>query len=312
MRNRMYVLLVFAMVAAGCGGGESLDTTDSTQAQSSTTTVAESTTEASAVVTSTEPEGDGAPGPEVVAGEQTQDIWVYSPSGEGPWPIAFALPGSGGDGRQDIGVLATELAKRGVLVFVTDWRAEGGGFLVELDEDAECGYRYVRSIAEEYGGDLNQPVTMIGFDLGATFALRHALSEASYGPESTDDACAPGVARPDVVIAIQGCYDRKGLATEPFQSLFFDYLAEHFDNTEAKVVLMSGSEDTSCGPFKSKAAEMILTENGFDVTLVEVAEAGHGGLVFHDFDNDWAEYPVEYTPGQQTVETIVSAIESAR
>ena len=32
--------------------------------------------------------------------------------------------------------------------------------------DAECGYRFARSIAAEYGGDLDQPVTFVGWSLG--------------------------------------------------------------------------------------------------------------------------------------------------
>ena len=32
--------------------------------------------------------------------------------------------------------------------------------------DAECGYRFARSIAAEHGGDLDQPVTFVGLVLG--------------------------------------------------------------------------------------------------------------------------------------------------
>lgn len=301
MRTRISVLVALALVAVACGGRESGDATQSTHDQSSTTTVAAATTEAATEVTSTQPHRDGAPGPEAVAGEHTQNIWIYKPSGDGPWPIAYALPGSGGEAQRDMGVLAAQLAEEGVLVFATDWSVDLP--MQVLERDAECGYRYVRSIAEEHGGDLSQPVTMIGFSLGADAVLPHGLSESAYGPEATYNLlCMPGVPRPEVVVSLQGCFNLPN----------FEGLAARWGNKEAELVLMSGLKDTVCPPFRSKAAEIHLADNGYDVILVEVADAKHGGLVFHDIDNDWAEYPADYGPGQRAVEAILGAISSAQ
>lgn len=54
--------------------------------------------------------------------------------------------------REDWDEAGAALARRGVVVFAPDYRATGSND--ELTRDLECGYRYVRSIAEAYGGDL--------------------------------------------------------------------------------------------------------------------------------------------------------------
>ena len=114
--------------------------------------------------------GDADPSYEVtstmVSHETTADVWVWAPDGDGSWPVVYALPGSGGDARRDMAVLATGLASRGVVVFVTDY-----GSLASVADAArftECGYRFSLDFADQYGGDLSQPVAMDGYSLGVT------------------------------------------------------------------------------------------------------------------------------------------------
>ena len=71
---------------------------------------------------------------------------------------------------------AKALASQGVVVFAADYRSTAPE---HWERDAECGYRYARSIAAEYGGDLDQPVTSVGFSLGATLVLEGSLSDAA-------------------------------------------------------------------------------------------------------------------------------------
>jgi len=197
--------------------------------------------------------------------------------------------------------LATELARQGTVVFATDMRAP---YLFHIEKDAECGYRLTRTIAEEYGGDLEQPVTMVGYSLGAPFALRHGLSEESFGPVSIYDVgCPPGAPRPDVIIPINGCH----------QTPEFDYesVVRYWGNKEADVVVVSGSDDTVCATRHSEHAEEYLESAGYDVTLVEVADANHWEVIFHDLAyGNYKTLPADHAAGQETVKTILDAIEA--
>jgi acetyl esterase/lipase len=60
--------------------------------------------------------------------------------------------------------IGKRLAGNGFVVFApnyrTDLSTEQG--IVNAVRDAECGYRYARSIASDYGGDLDRPLTFVG------------------------------------------------------------------------------------------------------------------------------------------------------
>ena len=148
----------------------------------------------------------------VISRDETNAIRVYQPDGPGPWPIVYGIPGSSGSAERDLGTVAFELARRGVLVFVTDWVAEADpeGALA----DAECGYRLAWSIAEEYGGSTSMPVTMLGFSLGATTALDLTLGENRFGTGWEYMHCFTGVPRPSVTVALAGCHTELGFGAD--------------------------------------------------------------------------------------------------
>ena len=168
-----------------------------------------------------------------VSDRTTQDVWVWAPDGDGSWPVVFAVHGSESKAK-DLEVLATELASHGVVVFAADTRTVPFN-APNYEQDVECGYRFSRTIADEYGGDLTQPVTFVGFSLGATAVLYHGHG-AQFGPDGWYDECFEVTPRPDVVVAIAGCHKK------------FDYPvgAREWGNPDADVVLVSGSEDTDC------------------------------------------------------------------
>ena len=87
---------------------------------------------------------------QVVSHEATKDLLVFAPDGEGPWPVVVAFHGIGGTG-QDMAEIATRLAREGSVVFVptyeTDITTQEG--VDRAAVDAECGYRFARSIAAE-------------------------------------------------------------------------------------------------------------------------------------------------------------------
>ena len=59
----------------------------------------------------------------VVSDPTTQDIHVFAPQANGTWPTVIALHGVGGSG-QDMGELATRLARGGTVVFAPTYRSD--------------------------------------------------------------------------------------------------------------------------------------------------------------------------------------------
>jgi acetyl esterase/lipase len=243
----------------------------------------------------------------MVSDDTTQDIWVYAPDADGSWPVVYALPGADGEAQRDLDVMATELARRGFVVFATDWRTTSS--VAALEYDVECGYRYSREIAAEFGGDLDQPVTMVGHSMGATGVLYHALGESQWGPDgqwdlsayvAPDGECFAGAPRPDVLVGIAGCHTRNS----------FPSAVKAWGNTDAHYVFVSGSDDAVCDPAESEAATAHLRQLDYNVTLIEIPDANHGEPVFHDMDNDWETLPTDSPIGQQTVRIIIDAIDA--
>jgi predicted esterase len=236
----------------------------------------------------------------VISHETTRDISVWVPHGEGPWPVVYALHGLGGH-RDDLAEVATNLADQGILVFsaqhsAPDWAA--------TEHDVECGYRFVRTMAGKYGGDLEQPVTFVGFSVGATLVLHHGLADDAFGPGGTFDACFSGAPRPDIIVPISGCHYE-------YQGATFGFDTVGWSNQKADLVLIAGEKDSVCEAWQSQDAASVLASSGYDVRLNEIAGANHLKVIFHDFvDDQWLTVPDE-PAGHEVVQTILEAIATA-
>lgn len=314
MLRRLFLLaLSAALVAGGCSEADGAASEETASTTSTPTTTASSTTSTAAPTTTTLPlEGHGPYGvtTTMVSDKTTPDIWVYAPDSAGSWPVVYAIPGDGGDARRDLDVMATELARRGYVVFATDWDPTGS--VESFEWQHECGYRFSREKAAEFGGDLDQPVTMVGFSAGTTAVLYHALGESEWGPDGRwspsvafavdGDECFSGAPRPDVLVGIAGCHTTNG----------FPSAVKAWENTDADYVFVTGSDDEICDTAQSETAASYLRRNGYDVTVIEIPDASHGELVFHDLNNDWAELPPDDPRGQQTVRIIIDTIDAAQ
>jgi dienelactone hydrolase len=238
----------------------------------------------------------------VVSDETTQDILVVAPREEGPWPVVVALHGVGGTG-EDMAEIATRLAREGVVVFAPTYRSDLSTQkgLVDTVNDVECGYRFIRSIAAEYGGDVDQPVTFVGWSLGATAALGIGLTE-NVDPTGKYVSCFSNAPRPDVIVAISGCY----FEFEGVKQSYFD--VSEWGNKNANLTLLAGDDDTTCAAWQSKDAAAQLRSAGYDVDLVMLEGANHYAPVFHDVvDGDWVVV-ADDPPGERTVDVILEAM----
>jgi predicted esterase len=274
MNHRIFVVvIVLAACAAGCGGDDPVFDVTST----------------------------------IVSHETTREVHVWAPDAEGPWPVVHALHGLGGR-AEDMAIMAEELASRGFVVFAATGRtieAVEQGRFADLARDTECGYRFARTIAEDYGGDLDQPVTMVGYSFGATGALSFGLQEATFGPGGTYEECFSGSPRPDVIVAVSGCHYE-------FEGNAFRFDTSGFGNDDATLVLVVGENDPVCAPWQSEDAADTLEAMGYDVDFVEIPNGNHFSVIFHDLvDDEWLTAPDE-PAGHAVVETILDAIDAAR
>jgi acetyl esterase/lipase len=199
--------------------------------------------------------------------------------------------------------IATRLAREGVVVFAptyrTDLSTQKG--LIDTVNDVECGYRFVRSIAAKYGGDLHQPITFVGWSLGATAALGIGLTE-NVDPTGKYVSCFSNAPRPDVIVAISGCY----FEFEGVQQSYFD--VSEWGNKNADLTLLAGDDDTTCAAWQSEDAAAELRSAGYDVDLVMLEGANHYAPVFHDVvDGDWVVV-ADDPPGERTVDVILEAM----
>jgi len=248
----------------------------------------------------------------VVSHANTQDITVFEPQGTGPFPIVLALHGINGKGS-DLTELATRLARTGLVVFAPTYRSDltTNEGLLQTVIDTECAYRYVRSIAADHGGDLAQPVTFVGWSMGATLALQGGLTE-EIDPTGQVLPCVGEVPRADVIVAISGCHDDFDF---PEGAVLDFYNPSTWGNKDAHVVLVHGDADTNCPPRHSKDAFAELQRRGYDAKLVMLPGADHFAPVFHEGINGGKGGMIaapDSPAGKRTVEVILDAIASAK
>jgi dienelactone hydrolase len=241
---------------------------------------------------------------QVVSDSTTPDLRVLAPAGEGPWPVVVALHGFGGTG-QDMVELGTRLAKAGVVVFVPSYNTDLGtpeGF-TQTSDDLGCAYQVARRIAPDYGGDLSQPVTAVGWSLGADLVVLGSL-----GPPTDDSTgrCPGELPSPDVVVALSGCY----YEFEGNPVTWFDDLTG-WTNKTADVHLVDGDNDTTCPASQTERLATSLRTEGYDIAVTQLSSANHPAPIFHDDrDGQW-EVISDDPAGEHAVEIILDAITTA-
>ena len=263
-------MLGVALLAAACGTGPG--------------------TESEPVVTS-----------QIVSHETTQDILVFAPESAEALPVVWMMHGVGGSGG-DMAQLATELAGEGFVVFAPTFRTDLSSQQGSLDAvtDAECGYRFARSVAADYGGDLDRPMTFVGWSLGASFALQGGLTE-QIDPSGEFLVCFDEVPRADVIFAISGCHYE-------FEGAQFDFDPSGWGNQNAKIVLLAGADDAICPAWQSGDAATELAAAGFDVDIVLLDGADHFAPIFQRLENDELVAAPKHPAGQQTLDAILRVI----
>lgn len=238
----------------------------------------------------------------VVSHETTQDISVWAPDTEGSWPIVFAVHGTGAD-RSRWDVTGPALASQGVVVFAPDYRSTEPQY---FERDVECAWRYAASVADEYGGDLDQTIAFVGHSLGATAVFITGLDEAAYGPGGTYDQCLTAAPMPSLIVPISGCHYEFGDITTDFASK-----VSTMGNRDVDVVLVAGSDDDACQAWQSQDATTDLEAEGYNARYVQIDAADHLAVIYKDLVNGEVVTVPDVPAGDEVVLTILDAIDAA-
>jgi hypothetical protein len=202
--------------------------------------------------------------------------------------------------------LGTRLAEAGVVVFVPTFNTDVSTLegLARTSDDLGCAYRVARRVAPDYGGDLTQPVTAVGWSLGADLVVLGSLGP----PTDTSTSRCPGdVPNPDVVVALSGCY----YEFEGNPVTWFDDLTG-WSSKSTHVHLVAGDNDTTCPASQTEKLATSLRAEGYDITVTQLTTADHPAPIFHDErDGQW-QVITDDPAGEQAVEIILDAIATAR
>jgi hypothetical protein len=170
---------------------------------------------------------------------------------------------------------------------------------IQMATDAECGYRFARSLAPEYGGDLDEPVTILGWSLGASAALGVGMTP-DLDPTGEGLSCFEPVPRPDIVVAVSGCHYEGG------QLDLVD--TESWGNEGADIILLAGEDDTECEPSQTEDAATELGLAGYDPELIVLEGANHYAPVFHDVVGGEFVVAADRPAGERVVDVVMDAI----
>lgn len=242
----------------------------------------------------------------VVSGPGTRQILVISPKAKGSWPVVVAYHGSGGSADQ-MREAGKRLAQRGFVVFAPNWRTDLSSQqgVVDAVRDAECGYRYVRTVAARYGGDLRRPVTWLGWSLGALFTVQAGLEER-VDPTGKYVTCYSEVPRPDVIVAVDGCY-------YAFQGRPIAWLdTGTWDSPRARLTVVAGEKDEVCPAAQSLRLSKALRAHGYSARYIPLPGADHFSPMFlSETGGRWSPAPGSQA-GLRTIEAVVAAVKAAR
>lgn len=243
---------------------------------------------------------------DVISDETTQDIHVWAPATDGTYPVVYALHGTCDLCGDSWDVIGEALAANGVVVFGVDYHGTDyqEGRFDRMAQELECGYRYAREVAADYGGDLDEPVVFIGHSWGATMALGGGLDDEAFVPGGTYRACFEGAERPDAIVAIGGChYEHQGRR--------FGFDPSALGNGDATVILVGGEDDEECTAWQSVDAAVELTQTGRDATSVVIPGADHFTLIGHQVVDDRWLTVADHPAAARVVQIILDAIDQA-
>jgi len=157
--------------------------------------------------------------------QKEQLLDVYTPDGDGVWPVVVFLHGLEGT-KDGYALVSQSIADQGLVVFTANWPTQlddmavkdnGKGFR-EMYEVIACSIRYARGKAADYQGDPSK-VILVGHSNGASYGAWVTLGSDSLetlwedfaaehgGPPSQVECTEPSLSTHiDAFIGVAGLY----------------------------------------------------------------------------------------------------------
>jgi acetyl esterase/lipase len=225
-----------------------------------------------------------------------QELDVYAPAEAGPWPVVVLLPGYAMKKETlPYKSLAEELAGRGLVVLVPNWRSamsteaarDDGLPFRESSEELTCAVRFARARAADYGGDAGR-ITLVGHAsteaAETTMALAgdnapawEAFAASRGGPPAQVGCQESGApAGVDALVEFGGGYTAVEFLKEQDPELWAVVSPyAHLDrDPDLLVRLVHGEQDQVVSLDKAVQFQEALVEAGYDATLT-VVDAEH-------------------------------------
>ncbi len=226
-------------------------------------------------------------------GVSAQKLDVYAPAEPGAWPVVVLVHPFGLT-KEVVALpsIAKELAGRGAVVFVPNWRAYMIGEAVENDgllfregaEELVCATRFARARAGDYGGDPGR-LTVVGYSTPGGAAIVAALAgddsqrsweefASSRGGPPSQVGCLESESSADVDALVEygGKYTNVEYLKEEAPELWelCSPFANIGKNPGLLIHLVHGERDQVTSVDKAAQFHQALVEAGYDATLTIV------------------------------------------
>ncbi|HZD22535.1 MAG TPA: prolyl oligopeptidase family serine peptidase [Acidimicrobiia bacterium] len=229
-------------------------------------------------------------------------IDIHSSGSDGLSPVALLLHGSPPSTKEDISTFAALIAREtGMLVYNVGWTEGGFEGVYESVKNVACAVAYARDTADTHGGDSSQ-ITLIGMSAGGWSGATVALG----GKQLSTDCASDSRPLPDKFVGIGGAYSAAVdgpvagmLASDPEALRASDPYTYLGNNPTLRLWLVHGDADEAVPLSVSQEFQDSLVENGYQVELVVLKDAGHPGDDELSPDNE-----------ERVLEAILSAAQS--
>ena len=211
---------------------------------------------------------------------QAMDVWRPAAGAPHLPVVVFFYGGSWQTGsRTDYPFVAADLARRGHVVVVPDYRLHPEASFPAFLEDAAAAVAAARRRAAEWGGDPRRMVLM-GHSAGAHIAAMLALDPrwlAAAGDSRDGIAGLVGLAGPYDFLPITGRSIRAVFA--PAADLRQTQPITFADEAAPPALLLHGADDTTVLPRNSRALAARINDTGGRADLRIYDGVGHIGIV---------------------------------
>jgi acetyl esterase/lipase len=234
---------------------------------------------------------------------------VYRPKSlSGPAPVVvFFYGGSWQEGRrQDYLFVAAELASRGLVVVVPDYRVYPQVRYPQFLGDGATAVAFSLASAESWGGEKRR-VFVAGHSAGAYIAVMLALDPAYLAAAGTDRTRIAGT------IGISGPYDFRPIVRPDIRAVFGAAAdsdeaqpISHVDGHNQPMLLLTGDADTTVLPRNTLALAARIRAAGGPAQVRVFPGVGHIGTV-----TAFAPLLRDHTPVLDDVVAFIAATPSA-